>query len=144
VRYMPEALRGRYAIKAVVLHEYGGPEKLKFEDNVPEPQIGGSTVLTAAGAASVNPIDWKLGSGMRQKDSPSSFPAILGRDVSGVVRAVGANVKHFKPGDRVLALSNATYAELHGRLFSDVIYGDVQPAERLFVFAKHRIKERSI
>jgi NADPH:quinone reductase-like Zn-dependent oxidoreductase len=32
--------------------------------------------------------------------------------VSGVVRAVGANVKHFKPGDRVLALSNATYAEL--------------------------------
>jgi NADPH:quinone reductase-like Zn-dependent oxidoreductase len=40
-----------------------------------------------------------------------SFPAILGRDVSGVVQAVGANVKHFKPGDRVLALSSATYAE---------------------------------
>jgi NADPH:quinone reductase-like Zn-dependent oxidoreductase len=38
--------------------------------------------------------------------------AILGRDVSGVVRAVDANVKHFKAGDRVLALSNATYAEL--------------------------------
>ena len=50
-------------------------------------------------------------SGARQKDFPLSFPAILGRDVSGVVRAVGANVKHFKPGDRVLALSNATYAE---------------------------------
>jgi hypothetical protein len=33
---------------------------------------------------------------------------------------------------------------VHGRLFSDVIYVDVQPAERLFVFAKHRIKERSI
>jgi NADPH:quinone reductase-like Zn-dependent oxidoreductase len=49
---------------------------------------------------------------MRRKDSPLSFPAILGRDVSGVVRAVGANVKHFKPGDRVLALSWATYAEL--------------------------------
>ena len=32
--------------------------------------------------------------------------------MSGVVRAVGTNVKHFKPGDRVLALSNATYAEL--------------------------------
>jgi NADPH:quinone reductase-like Zn-dependent oxidoreductase len=40
-----------------------------------------------------------------------SFPAILGRDVSGIVRAVGTNVKHFKAGDRVLALSNATYAE---------------------------------
>ena len=65
-------------MKAVVLHEYGGPEKLKFEDNVPEPQISGSTVLIAAAAASVNPIDWKLRSGMRQKDSPLSFPAILG------------------------------------------------------------------
>ena len=99
-------------MKAVVLHEYGGPEKLKFEDNVPKPQVSGSTVLIAAAAASVNPVDWKIRSGMRQKDIPLSFPAILGRDVSGVVRAVGANVKHFKPGDRVLALSNATYAEL--------------------------------
>ena len=99
-------------MKAVVLHEYGGPEKLKFEDNVPEPQMSGGTVVIATAVASVNPIDWKLRSGMRQKDSPLSFPAILGRDVSGVVRAVGANVKHFKAGDRVLALSNATYAEL--------------------------------
>jgi NADPH:quinone reductase-like Zn-dependent oxidoreductase len=99
-------------MRAVVLHEYGGPEKLKCEDNVPEPQISGSTVLIGAAAASVNPIDWKLRSGMRRKDFPLSFPAILGRDVSGVVRAVGTNVTHFKPGDRVLALSNATYAEL--------------------------------
>jgi NADPH:quinone reductase-like Zn-dependent oxidoreductase len=99
-------------MKAVVLHEYGGPEKLKFEDNVPEPQIGGNTVLVAAAAASVNPIDWKLRSGTMQKMYSLSLPAILGRDVSGIVRAVGANVKHFKIGDRVLALSNKTYAEL--------------------------------
>jgi NADPH:quinone reductase-like Zn-dependent oxidoreductase len=62
-------------MRAVVLHEYGGPEKLKFEDNVPEPQTSGSTVLIAVSAASVNPIDWKLRSGMRQRDSPLSFPA---------------------------------------------------------------------
>src|SRR5271163_3992322 len=99
-------------MKAVVLHEYGGPEKLKLEDNVPDPQMGGDTVLIAAAAASVNPIDWKVRSGARQKDFPLTFPAILGRDISGVVCAVGANVKHFKPGDRVLALSNATYAQL--------------------------------
>ena len=99
-------------MRAVVLHEYGGPEKLKFEDNVSEPQISGSTVLIGAAAASVNPIDWKLREGMRRKDSPLSFPAILGRDVSGVVRVVGASVKHFKAGDRVLALFWATYAEL--------------------------------
>jgi NADPH:quinone reductase-like Zn-dependent oxidoreductase len=99
-------------MKAVVLHEYGGPEKLKFEGNVPEPQISGSTVLIAAAAASVNPIDWKLRSGMMQRNFPLTFPAILGRDLSGIVQAVGANVKHFKAGDRVLALSNKTYAEL--------------------------------
>src|SRR6204780_1161060 len=109
-------------MKAVVLHEYGGSEKLRFEDNVPEPQISESTVLIGAAAASVNPIDWKGRSGMRQKDSPLSFPAILGRDVSGVVRAVGANVKHFKAGDRVLALSNATYAELVAVDDSDVTH----------------------
>jgi NADPH:quinone reductase-like Zn-dependent oxidoreductase len=109
-------------MKAVVLHEYGGPEELKFEANVPEPHVGESTVLIAAAAASVNPIDWKVRSGMRQKDVPLSFPAILGRDVSGVVRAVGANVKHFEPGDRVLALSRATYAELVAVDDSDVTH----------------------
>jgi NADPH:quinone reductase-like Zn-dependent oxidoreductase len=109
-------------MKAVVLREYGSPEKLKFEDDVPDPQISGDTVLIAATAASVNPIDWKMRSGARQKDFPLSFPAILGRDVSGVVRAVGANVKHFKPGERVLALSNATYAELVAVNDSDVTH----------------------
>jgi NADPH:quinone reductase-like Zn-dependent oxidoreductase len=109
-------------MRAVVLREYGGPEVLKFEDNVPEPQISGDTVLIAAAAASVNPIDWKVRSGMRQQDVPLSFPAILGRDVSGVVRAVGTNVKHFKPGDRVLALSKSTYAELVAVGDSDVTH----------------------
>ena len=109
-------------MKAVVLHEYGGPEKLKFEDHVSDPQVSGDTVLIASAAASVNPIDWKVRSGARQKDFPLSFPAILGRDVSGIVHAVGANVKHFKPGDRVLALSNKTYAELVAVADSDLTH----------------------
>jgi NADPH:quinone reductase-like Zn-dependent oxidoreductase len=54
-------------MRAVVLYEYGGPEKLKFENDIPEPQINGSTVLIEAAAASVNPIDWKLRSGMRRR-----------------------------------------------------------------------------
>jgi len=99
-------------MKAVVLREYGGPEVLRFEDNFPDPQVSGDTVLIASAATSVNPIDWKVRSGARQKDFPQTFPAILGRDVSGVVRAVGANVRHFKPGERVFALTNAAYAEL--------------------------------
>ena len=109
-------------MKAIVLHEYGGPEALKFETNVPDPQISGNTILIAAAAASVNPIDWKVRSGSRQKDFPLSFPAILGRDVSGIVKAVGANVKNFKVGDRVLAFANATYAELVAVNESDVTH----------------------
>ena len=109
-------------MRAVVLHEYGGHEKLKFEDNVPEPQVSGNTVLIAAAAASVNPIDWKLRSGSMQKIYPLVLPAILGRDVSGIVRAVGANVKHFKAGDCVIALSNKTYAELVAVDDSDVTH----------------------
>jgi NADPH:quinone reductase-like Zn-dependent oxidoreductase len=109
-------------MKAVVLHEYGGPEELVFEEHVAEPQVSGNTVLIEAAAASVNPIDWKIRSGKRQKDFPLQLPAILGRDVSGVVQAVGANVRHFKPGDRVLALTNATYAELVAVDDSDVAH----------------------
>ena len=109
-------------MKAVVLHEYGGPDKLVFEDDFPDPLTGGNTVLIAAAAASVNPIDWKLRSGSAQQRFPLSFPAILGRDVSGIVRQVGANVVHFKPGDRVLALTNKTYAELVAVDDSDVTH----------------------
>ena len=98
-------------MKAVRLYEYGGPENLKYEDDVPEPTISADSVLVEAAAASVNPIDWKVRSGARQKDFPLKLPAILGLDVSGVVRAVGQNIRTFKPGDRVLALANATYAQ---------------------------------
>jgi NADPH:quinone reductase-like Zn-dependent oxidoreductase len=99
-------------VKAVRLYQYGGPENLKYEDNVPEPALSDNSVLIEAAAASVNPIDWKVRSGARQKDFPLKFPAILGKDVSGIVRAVGQSVRTFKPGDRVLATADATYAEL--------------------------------
>jgi NADPH:quinone reductase-like Zn-dependent oxidoreductase len=101
-------------MKAVRIHDYGDPEQLRFEENVPEPQVTADTVLIEAAATSVNPIDWKVRSGMRKKDFPQTLPAILGRDVSGTVRAVGSNVHNFKVGDRVAAFSNATYAELVG------------------------------
>jgi NADPH:quinone reductase-like Zn-dependent oxidoreductase len=99
-------------MRAVRIHEYGGPEKLRFEEDVPDPALQATSVLIEAAAASVNPIDWKVRSGARQKDFPLKLPAILGRDVSGVVRSVGKDVRHFKQGDRVVAMTNATYAEL--------------------------------
>ena len=99
-------------MKAVRIHDYGGPEKLIFEADVPEPEVGDDQVLIEAAATSVNPIDWKIRSGARRKDFPLTLPAILGKDVSGVVRAVGKNVHNFKPGERVLGMAEATYAEL--------------------------------
>ncbi len=99
-------------MKAVRLYEYGGPENLNFEDDVPEPTLGSTSVLIEAAAASVNPVDWKIRSGARQKDFPLALPAILGMDVSGVVRAVGREIRAFRPGDHVAALTTATYAEL--------------------------------
>ena len=99
-------------MKAVRLYEYGGPENLKYEEDAPDPTLNADSVLVEAAATSVNPVDWKIRSGGRQKDFPLKLPAILGMDVSGVVRAVGLNVRTFKPGDRVLACAGATYAEL--------------------------------
>src|SRR4051794_18128702 len=99
-------------MKAVRIHAYGGPEQLKFEDHVPDPQLGADTVLIKSAAASVNPIDWKVRSGARQKDFPQPMPAILGRDVAGIVQAIGPNVRNFKVGDRVAAFTTGTYAEL--------------------------------
>ncbi|WP_442679460.1 NADP-dependent oxidoreductase [Sphingomonas sp. ASY06-1R] len=99
-------------MRAVRIYQYGGPDVLKYEDDVPEPEIGADTVLIRSIATSVNPIDWKVRSGARQKDFPLTLPAILGKDVSGVVTAVGRDVRDFKPGDAVIAMANATYAEI--------------------------------
>ena len=98
-------------MRAVRIYEYGGPETLKYELDVPEPAVGANDILIEAAAASVNPIDWKVRSGARQKDFPLKLPAILGRDVSGIVRAIGADVRTFKLGDRVIAMADATYAQ---------------------------------
>lgn len=98
-------------MKAVVLHEYGGPGKLKYEDAA-DPVVGEGQILIRVAASSVNPIDYKLRDGSLKDYMPLALPAILGRDISGLVREVGAGVKGFAPGDKVLALGNAAYAEL--------------------------------
>ena len=98
-------------MKAVVLHEYGSPDKLKYED-APDPEPGEEQVLVRVAAASINPIDWKMRSGAVKDRFPVEIPTILGRDVSGTVRSVGAKVVGFAPGDKVMALAWKTYAEL--------------------------------
>ena len=97
-------------MKAVLLYEYGGPEKLRYEE-VDDPQYGEDEVLVKVEATSINPIDYKLRSGAAKARMPLQLPAILGRDLSGEVAKTGRNVKSFKPGMRVMALTNRTYAE---------------------------------
>jgi NADPH:quinone reductase-like Zn-dependent oxidoreductase len=98
-------------MKAVVLHEYGGPNKLMYED-VPDPVPDEGQVLVRVAASSVNPIDYKMRSGAAKDRFPLELPAILGRDISGIVREVGKGVEGFEPGDKVMALGNKAYAEL--------------------------------
>lgn len=97
-------------MKAVLLHEYGGPDKLRYEDTE-VPDYGDNEVLVKVKATSINPIDYKVRSGAAKGRFPVEFPAILGRDLAGEVEAWGRNVTGFPKGMRVMALANGTYAE---------------------------------
>jgi NADPH:quinone reductase-like Zn-dependent oxidoreductase len=108
-------------MKAVVLHEYGGPDKLIYED-VADPVAGRGQVLVRVTASSVNPIDYKLRSGAMKEYQPLELPAILGRDISGIVREIGSGVSGFAPGDKVMALGNRAYAELAVVEASDLVH----------------------
>ncbi|HEY6333590.1 MAG TPA: NADP-dependent oxidoreductase [Blastocatellia bacterium] len=98
-------------MKAVVIHEYGGPEVLKYED-YPDPTLEQGEVLIRVAAAGVNPIDILLRSGKIKDWQPVTFPGILGRDLSGTVEKLGPGVSDFSIGDQVLAWTYHTYAEL--------------------------------
>src|SRR4051794_34453016 len=97
-------------MKAVLLYEYGGPEKLRYEDT-DVPDYGDNEVLVRVRATSINPVDWKIRSGAARARMPVEFPAILGRDLSGEVVAAGRNVTGFSKGVRGMAPANGTYAQ---------------------------------
>jgi len=97
-------------MKAIVIHSYGGPEVLKYQD-YPDPVPGPGEVLLKVAAASVNPFDFKIRSGALKDFIPTKFPAILGIDVAGTVESVGPGIATFAPGDKVSAAASQTYAE---------------------------------
>jgi|SRR5579872_507630 len=97
-------------MKAAQMHGYGGVDQLRYED-VPAPTAGPGEVLVKVAATSVNPIDWKIRRGDLKGMMTLQFPVILGRDVAGEVVAVGPGVSNFKPGQKVIAVANRTYAE---------------------------------
>ena len=96
-------------MKAVVLEEFGGVDKLALRD-VPDPKPGAGEVVVAIAATSVNPIDYKLRSGAARGRIPLELPAILGRDIAGEVVELGAGVTSVRVGDRVLGLGMRSYA----------------------------------
>ena len=83
---MPEPEAG---ILAVEYDAYGGPEVLRLR-RIAAPQPAPEEVVVKVHAASVNPVDWKVRSGLLQKFFPITFPAITGRDAAGEVVAVGS------------------------------------------------------
>lgn len=97
-------------MKAVQIHEFGGVEKLIYE-NVPVPQPAPDEVLIRISAAGVNPIDWKIREGQRKDNI--KLPLILGLDVAGIVVDKGVLVTQFSEGDKVFARldKNGAYAQ---------------------------------
>ena len=87
-------------MKAVVLTAFGGTEHFQVRDDVPVPELEAGHVLVRVAASSVNPVDYKIRSGLLEAIAPPE-PVILGCDVAGVVEAVGEDVEKFKPGDEV-------------------------------------------
>jgi NADPH:quinone reductase-like Zn-dependent oxidoreductase len=90
---------------AVLIHETGGPDVLRYEE-IERPTPGDGEVLIEVRAASVNPIDWKIRRGLRE----TQLPAVLGNDVSGVVEL--SRMDRLAAGDEVFGVaSSGGYAE---------------------------------
>ncbi|HQG03339.1 MAG TPA: NADPH:quinone reductase [Thermoleophilia bacterium] len=105
--------RQEATMKAVRIHEHGGPEVLVYED-VPDPEPGPRQVLVRVEAATVNPVDVAVREG--RFPTPKQPPKILGSDGAGVVERVGAEVTSVRPGDEVIFSglgigSEGSYAE---------------------------------
>ncbi len=98
-------------MKAIVVHQYGGPEELKFEE-YPDPVAGLGEVLVRVAATSVNPIDYKRRAGLTKEFYPLKFPGLIGVDIAGTIVNLGPGVEGFAVGDQVFAMADNTYAEL--------------------------------
>lgn len=94
-------------MKAIRLHEFGGPEVLRYEE-APIPQLRPGEVLVHVHAVGINPPDWYLRDGYKMLPPewrpPVPLPAIPGSDVSGVVEAVATDVQSFSVGDEVFGM----------------------------------------
>jgi len=89
-------------MKALTFKRYGKSPEIGFAD-VPRPTLKANELLVQVHAASVNPIDNMIPTGLFKAVLPFQLPATLGSDLAGVVTEVGSRVTRFKPGDAVFA-----------------------------------------
>lgn len=89
-------------MKAWSLDRYGKAQKLRLAD-LPDPVPAATEVLIRIHAAGLNPLDLKLRDGAFKPILPYKPPLTLGHDLAGEVLAIGAQVRDFRPGDRVIA-----------------------------------------
>ncbi|SIR23154.1 NADP-dependent oxidoreductase [Pontibacter lucknowensis] len=105
-------------MKAYILHEPGGPDKLQLEET-DRPKPDKNEVLVKVRALSINPVDTKTREGKslydKLKETP---PVILGWDISGEVVEVGEEVQYFKPGDEVFGMVNFPG---HGKAYAEYV-----------------------
>lgn len=101
-------------MKAIRVHQFGGPEVLKYED-APRPVPAADEVLIKVYASGMNPVDWKMRAGLAESLFPIQLPFIPGWDVSGEIEEVGSDILIFKKGDEVYGrpdvTRDGTYAE---------------------------------
>jgi NADPH2:quinone reductase len=97
-------------MKAIRVHEFGGPGVLKLE-SVPDPAAGAGQVVVNVKAAGVNPVDTYVRAGTYARKP--ALPYTPGSDAGGVIESVGSGVTNVKPGDRVYVSGTLTgsYAE---------------------------------
>lgn len=94
-------------MKAIQVQKSGGPEVLTLVD-LPAPKPKPNEAVVKVSAAGVNFIDVHIREGLY----PSSLPFVIGQEASGIVSEIGADVKSFKPGDRVAYTGiRGSYAE---------------------------------
>ena len=109
---MARAQSSKPMMKAIVVHEYGGPEVLKYED-VPRPEPKENEALVRVIAAGVNPVDALIRTGKYAKFFGTTVPLIPGYDIAGIVEKTGAKITKLKAGDSIYAyvLWGGGYAE---------------------------------
>ena len=93
------------SMKAIVVHQYGGPQVLKYED-APRPEPKEDQILVRVIAATVNPVDTSMRSGKYAKFFGTTLPFIPGSDIASVVEKTGAKITKFKTGDPIFAYTD--------------------------------------